>query len=157
MQGTAKLLRDLEKIKAKTRPSGGNGTHRALSGLCTMVVDRMSEAYNSKVHVDKEITTDGAIITARHPALGFIEFGTGINFNGASEYGAKLGFIPGSWSRDHEQWLTDPQKLAEGHGWWPLRGGVWTQGAPPGDAFGLAERLIREYAREYFEGAFGND
>lgn len=150
MKGVEKLLKDLEAIKKKTAPSGGgSGVPKGLRSLCSETVDAMANvnAYKNAVYLKYELTDDGAKITATHPQLGFIEFGTGINFNGASEYGAKLGFIPASWSQEHSQWLTDPQKLAQTHGFWPAPGG-WTQGHPPADAFGLAAEMIRKYATE---------
>ena len=156
MQGTAKLLRDLEKLKAKTSPSGegSRGVSKSLKGLCATTADAMRQAYDHKVTVRYALTNEGATITATHPSLGFIEFGTGIRLNHGTEYGKKFGFTPASWSKEHEQWLTDPRKVSVHQGFWPL-GKKWVEGAPPADAFGVAEKMIRELAMKYLAGGFG--
>ena len=156
MQGTAKVLRDLNTLKTKVNPAeSGSKTRRNLKALCTRVVDAMSDAYNNQVRVRTVMMNDGAMITASHSKLGFIEFGAGILHNDGTEYGEKFGFTPRSWSREHEQWLTDPVKLQQGRGRWPLAHNVWVEGNAPADAFGLAEKMIREQAMSYMSNGFG--
>lgn len=151
MQGVAKLLKDLEDRKEKIASRASKG----LKSLCIKTVDAMSEAkpyQDNGVSVKYEMTGDGAIISATHPELGFIEFGTGIWHNQGTEYGAQLGFTPASWSENHAQWLTDPKKLSVGHGMWYFNG--WQVGNAPADAFGIAEKTLREYMEEYMVEAF---
>lgn len=149
-----KVLKDLEKLKAKVAPDEGSATTKALKSLCAQTVDQMLETpgYKDRVSVNYRLENGGAVITATHPELGFIEFGTGIWHNQGTEYGMMLGYTPASWSESHSQWLTDPQKLAKGHGRWPYHG--WQVGNPPADAFGVAKEAIREYAGDIFAGAF---
>lgn len=156
MQGASKVLRDLAILKSKVKPFGRNngGITENLDGLCVTVIDAMSEAYRHRVSLQRRMTNTGAVITASHPALGFIEFGTGILHNSGTEYGQKYGFTPASWSKDHEQWLTDPVKLAQGHGAWPLANNVWVEGEAPADAFGIAEKMIRELAMTFIMRGF---
>lgn len=155
MQGTAKVLRKLDALKTNVNPSmSGGRTRRNLKALCTTTVDVMSDAYKNQVSVKTIMMEEGAMITASHPKLGFIEFGAGILHNSGTQYGEKFGFTPRSWSKEHERWLVEP-KVTWAHGKWPLAHNVWVEGNAPADAFGVAEKTLREYAMKFMSKGFG--
>lgn len=179
MQGLTHLLRDLSELQSDLTPGTGGRTDTLLSKMAHFTEQYAMREYDNhpealeEVHdfVSGDVAIDGdtAIITAEHPKILFIEFGTGINKNDGSlsRVAGEYGFTPAMWSVSHSQWLLPPKAIRH-KGWWPIPGtygqgvnssgkkdSLWTEGHQPVDAMYKAFNALvanyPEFAREIFK------
>lgn len=157
MQGTTKLLRDIEHIAERNTPGGSveNKVDRFLRELaynCAAYArDEYTVAAASGVDGADTITVPNpsikggtAVISAKGDQILFVEFGTGINdnYDSNSWVAGAYGFSPASWSVQNKKWLVPPRSI-EYRGWWYTPDGRETQGHPPVDAMYHAFERVR--------------
>lgn len=132
MRGTKSLLAHLDRIQDAIKTDVPNKVDEEVQKRAQGAQSEYDTAkYLGHRDVSVESVRSGNewTIIATGETLLFIEFGTGIVYphNNPIEHPYNY---PGSWSVDHEQYLTDSDKLAKYHGGWPLMNGVISYGNP---------------------------
>lgn len=100
------------------------------------------------VTTEKPDTNTWQIIASGTTVL-FLEYGSGIVFERSSKFGEWESYPATSWSATHGRWLTNPRRLYQHQGWWPLphpntrRPVYWTQGNPSVNAMYEASKNIK--------------
>lgn len=132
MRGTKSLLAHLDRIQDAVKTEVPNKVDEEVQRRTKGAESGFGSAkYLGHKDVSVVSTRSGNEweITAFGETLLFIEFGTGIVYPHTNPIDHPYNY-PGSWSIEHEQYLTDSDKLAKYHGGWPLRNGVISYGNP---------------------------
>ena len=104
---------------------------------------------NRNVTVSPRKTSDGALLTARGPAVLFIEFGAGILYSSERHpYADELGMGAGTWPYPRYRKNSAGVRVAnwENDKGWYFGNGFKTYGNPPAMAMYFAGKEIRERA-----------
>ena len=142
MQGTASVLKRLDAIKKQVEQ-----TPRELELRTRFLAMRMVGEYanysngSEDVSVTVEEIPKGFSIVGSGEDIFFVEFGTGLFYSRnpmPHPYNE-----PASWSATHAQYLTNKEKLAKYHGYWP-HNGKWTSGQPSANVFYEAGKTVTE-------------
>ena len=142
MQGTASVLKRLDAIKTQVDKINEETVRLARGYAMKMTGDyanASSEPEDISVYV--EDLPNGCNIVGGGEDIFFVEFGTGL-FYSRSPIPHPFN-EPASWSASHAQYLTDPKKLAQYHGYWPYNG-RWTSGQPAANVFYEAGKTIKD-------------
>ena len=146
MRGTKSLLEHLDRIQDAIKTGVPNKVDE--------VVDNRTRGANNEYAAakylgHKDVTVESTrpsgnewAITASGETLLFIEFGTGIIYPHNNPIDHPYNF-PGSWSVEHEQYLTDSEKLAKYKGGWPLNNNVISYGNPSANVMYQTGKTIR--------------
>lgn len=92
----------------------------------------------------------------------FLEFGTGLvglaNSERTEDYpmdtSMDVVFVGGSYSKSHERYLYDPNKIHSFKGAWPVANGQFAHGSNPAKAMYEAEKYFRENLKTELEKIF---
>ncbi len=126
--------------------------------IASALIDKAEEVASDVYPPEVELIKKGGSLTAKHPEIAFIEFGTGYGVDKDNEF-ARSPDAPevdvGSWSRKHggEFWKT--HSANPGSGRWHYKGQRFTQTpAIPGMEFARLvitnEKVIEETVKEVF-------
>lgn len=149
MKGTAAVIKRLDAIQAQLKRTPTELVEYAKGYAATMVdeYDGVSSEPED-ISVYAEATPDGCNIVGTGEDIFFVEFGTGL-FYSRSPIPHPYN-VPASWSATHAQYLTDPQKLAKYHGYWPYKG-KWTSGQPAANVFYEAGKNVGHDATSHLK------
>lgn len=116
---------------------------------------------------DVEYDEESRELTAKGEDVMFLEFGAGLFQTKTHPKAGEFGAYPTSYSAEHGQWLTDPEKMkvaaALGHEKeWPippengdynssLKTAKWTKGNEPGEGMYNAGKMMRDYIKQAWE------
>ena len=115
---------------------------------------------------DVEYDENKRELTAKGEDVMFLEFGAGLFQTKTNPKAGEFGAYPTSYSVEHGQWLTDPEKMkiaaALGHEKeWPipdesgeytsLKNAKWTKGNEPGEGMYNAGKMMRDHIKEAWE------
>ena len=155
IKGAESLLKRLDKLSTAIT----DDVPKVVTAVCEQRAATAQEEYANAGNKDKKrksgengpvkVTSTRADSTWRIVASGeallFLEYGTGIIYprtNPDDPYGA------GEWSAEHEQYLTDINKLLKYKGGWPLGNGVITYGNPSYNVMYDTKKWLREHIVE---------
>lgn len=146
MRGTKSLLEHLDRIQDAIKTDVPNKVDEVVDNRTQGANDEYAAA---KYLGHKDVTVESTrpsdnewAITASGETLLFIEFGTGIIYPHNNPIDHPYNF-PGSWSVEHEQYLTDSEKLAKYKGGWPLNNNVISYGNPSANVMYQTGKTIR--------------
>lgn len=120
-----------------------------LKRIAEVGAEEVQAVDGGSVETTIESTTDGYRMDATHPAIVFMEFGTGLRTESGAPYADKVSVpvYPGSWSEEHantwQQWIEsgkDPEQYPFNRS--PKRGMYWAM-----------QRMKRE-AKDILKGVF---
>jgi len=148
MRGVKNLVSRIEGIKnaiSNNIPDAIRKETQTATGIATGLYNSVPYAGTNDVVVSTSEPGKGEFsITASGSATLFLEFGTGILTPRTGEQLELANqYPPGSWSAEHSQYLTDPEKLKKYQGYWPLPWGggrLKTKGNPPANAMYQARK-----------------
>ena len=131
MRGTKHLLKTLTRHKTAIEVT----VPKEIDAAVDLTARETNDAYHNSIYKGRNDIDvyggrqgDGWTIIALGRALLFIEFGTGITYKHDNPIDHPDN-EPASWSAMHGEYLTDPEKLREYKGAWPLAHGT-TRGNP---------------------------
>lgn len=154
-----KLIKTLNKAqKSLEKPDSQGALRNYLYDMWRVGKDEATRAYDSAVTVEGEkanehttivsdanIRGNGFELTATGEDVTFLEFGTGLIVDYDNPYASKFGFAPGSYSKDHGQFLQMP-RFKHFQGQWP-HGGKLHWGQAPAKGMYNAYKAMEEYTR----------
>lgn len=145
MRGTKSLLAHLDRIQDAIKTGVPNKVDEVVQNRTQGAQAGYASAHylgHKDVSVESLRSGNEWSIVASGETLLFIEFGTGIIYPHTNPIDHPYNF-PGSWSVDHEQYLTDSDKLAKYKGGWPLANGVISYGNPSANVMYQTGKTIR--------------
>ena len=166
---TTKVIKDLERKAYQISKECGDKFCKNLGEYGKVVAenDYLDVMSADDTLPDVEYDEERRELTAKGDDLMFLEFGAGLFQTKTHPKGSEFGAYPTSYSAEHKQWLTDPEKMriAEKLGHpkeWPipeesgvytksLKDANWTKGNEPGEGMYNAGKMMRDHIKEAWE------
>ena len=166
---TTKVIKDLERKAYQISKECGDKLCKNLGEYGKVVAenDYLDVMSADDTLPDVEYDEGNRELTAKGDDLMFLEFGAGLFQTKTHPKGSEFGAYPTSYSAEHKQWLTDPEKMriAEKLGHpkeWPipdesgvytksLKDANWTKGNEPGEGMYNAGKMMRDHIKEAWE------
>lgn len=165
---TTKIITDLQKKAYQLSKECGDKLCKNLGEYGKVVAE--NDYANAMTEYDTlpdvEYDEDSRELTAKGEDVMFLEFGAGLFQTKTHPKAGEFGAYPTSYSVEHGQWLTDPEKMkiaaALGHEKeWPipdesgeytsLKNAKWTKGNEPGEGMYNAGKMMRDHIKEAWE------
>lgn len=137
----------LEKYAKDLEDKANEITRRVAS----VGADEVVRVDGENIATSVEPTENGHAMVAQHPAIVFMEFGTGVRTESDAPYADKVSVnvYPGSWSEGHantwEEWIEsgkDPELYPYNH--FPKRGMYWAAQRMNREAKDIAKAVFSE-------------